>query len=154
MAVELGLSVHLEPGNRRCSSTPSFPHDQKTESRPINQLPSCSISGADTLCLQSLPRNLPVTIISQSFGDISPRTNGQEADDSSTSEDSPEDSRYFPPYHPPKRRMNLKGIQVQRGPGYGGGMGRVVSGSWEPLKTMLRTSHAGNWHASSPSAAT
>ncbi|XP_036170553.1 caspase recruitment domain-containing protein 11 isoform X3 [Myotis myotis] len=63
---------------------------------------------------QSLPRNLPVTIISQSFGDASPRTNGQEADDSSTSEDSPEDSRYFLPCHPPKRRMNLKGIQLQR----------------------------------------
>ncbi|XP_036683363.1 caspase recruitment domain-containing protein 11 isoform X1 [Balaenoptera musculus] len=63
---------------------------------------------------QSLPRNLPVTIISQNFGDTSPRTNGQEADDSSTSEDSPEDSRYFLPYHPPKRRMNLKGIQLQR----------------------------------------
>ncbi|KAI4551855.1 hypothetical protein MJT46_018107 [Ovis ammon polii x Ovis aries] len=60
---------------------------------------------------QSLPRNLPVTIISQNFGDTSPRTNGQEADDSSTSEDSPEDNRYFLPYHPPKRRMNLKGIQ-------------------------------------------
>uniref|UniRef100_A0A8D2C323 Caspase recruitment domain family member 11 n=1 Tax=Sus scrofa TaxID=9823 RepID=A0A8D2C323_PIG len=65
-------------------------------------------------CLQSLPRNLPVTIISQNFGDSSPRTNGQEADDSSTSEESPEDSRYFLPYHPPKRRMNLKGIQLQR----------------------------------------
>ncbi|KAM9209318.1 caspase recruitment domain-containing protein 11 [Dugong dugon] len=63
---------------------------------------------------QSLPRNLPVTIISQSFGDSSPRTNGQEADDSSTSEESPEDSKYFLPYHPPKRRMNLKGIQLQR----------------------------------------
>uniref|UniRef100_A0A8D0VIY7 Caspase recruitment domain-containing protein 11 n=1 Tax=Sus scrofa TaxID=9823 RepID=A0A8D0VIY7_PIG len=63
---------------------------------------------------QSLPRNLPVTIISQNFGDSSPRTNGQEADDSSTSEESPEDSRYFLPYHPPKRRMNLKGIQLQR----------------------------------------
>ncbi|XP_059555369.1 caspase recruitment domain-containing protein 11 isoform X3 [Myotis daubentonii] len=63
---------------------------------------------------QSLPRNLPVTIISQSFGDAGPRTNGQEADDSSTSEDSPEDSRYFLPCHPPKRRMNLKGIQLQR----------------------------------------
>ncbi|KAF4015966.1 hypothetical protein G4228_007034 [Cervus hanglu yarkandensis] len=60
---------------------------------------------------QSLPRNLPVTIISQNFGDTSPRTNGQEADDSSTSEDSPEDNRYFLPHHPPKRRMNLKGIQ-------------------------------------------
>nr|XP_023411695.1 caspase recruitment domain-containing protein 11 isoform X1 [Loxodonta africana]XP_023411696.1 caspase recruitment domain-containing protein 11 isoform X1 [Loxodonta africana]XP_023411697.1 caspase recruitment domain-containing protein 11 isoform X1 [Loxodonta africana]XP_023411698.1 caspase recruitment domain-containing protein 11 isoform X1 [Loxodonta africana] len=63
---------------------------------------------------QSLPRNLPVTIISQSFGDASPRTNGQEADDSSTSEESPEDNKYFLPYHPPKRRMNLKGIQLQR----------------------------------------
>ncbi|XP_077614896.1 caspase recruitment domain-containing protein 11 isoform X1 [Crocuta crocuta] len=63
---------------------------------------------------QSLPRNLPVAIISQNFGDASPRTNGQEADDSSTSEESPEDNRYFLPYHPPKRRMNLKGIQLQR----------------------------------------
>ncbi|VFV22789.1 caspase recruitment domain-containing [Lynx pardinus] len=63
---------------------------------------------------QSLPRNLPVAIISQDFGDASPRTNGQEADDSSTSEESPEDSRYFLPCHPPKRRMNLKGIQLQR----------------------------------------
>nr|XP_012614842.1 caspase recruitment domain-containing protein 11 isoform X3 [Microcebus murinus] len=69
----------------------------------------------DSGCLdQSLPRNLPVTIISQSFGDASPRTNGQEADDSSTSEESPEDSKYFLPYHPPRRRMNLKGIQLQR----------------------------------------
>ncbi|XP_045315802.1 caspase recruitment domain-containing protein 11 isoform X3 [Leopardus geoffroyi] len=63
---------------------------------------------------QSLPRNLPVAIISQNFGDASPRINGQEADDSSTSEESPEDSRYFLPCHPPKRRMNLKGIQLQR----------------------------------------
>ncbi|XP_040311568.1 caspase recruitment domain-containing protein 11 [Herpailurus yagouaroundi] len=63
---------------------------------------------------QSLPRNLPVAIISQNFGDASPRTNGQEADDSSTSEESPEDSRYFLPCHPPKRRMNLKGLQLQR----------------------------------------
>lgn len=63
---------------------------------------------------QSLPRNLPVTVISQSFGDAGPRANGQEADDSSTSEDSPEDSRYFLPCHPPKRRMNLKGIQLPR----------------------------------------
>lgn len=55
-----------------------------------------------------------MAIISQNFGDASPRTNGQEADDSSTSEESPEDSRYFLPYHPPKRRMNLKGIQVRR----------------------------------------
>ncbi|KAM5229241.1 caspase recruitment domain-containing protein 11 [Ctenodactylus gundi] len=63
---------------------------------------------------QSLPRNLPATVISQGLGDTSPQTNGQEADDSSTSEESPEDSKYFPPYHPPRRRMNLKGIQLQR----------------------------------------
>lgn len=63
---------------------------------------------------QSLPRNLPATIISQNFGDASPRINGQEADDSSTSEESPEDSKYFLPCHPPRRRMNLKGIQLQR----------------------------------------
>lgn len=70
-----------------------------------------------------------MTIISQNFGDTSPRTNGQEADDSSTSEDSPEDSRYFLPYHPPKRRMNLKGIQVlarSRGGGGDRGAGRPL----------------------------
>lgn len=73
-----------------------------------------------------------MTIISQNFGDTSPRTNGQEADDSSTSEDSPEDSRYFLPYHPPKRRMNLKGIQVlarsRGGPSWGGGGDRGAGG--------------------------
>ena len=79
-----------------------------------------------------------MTIISQNFGDTSPRTNGQEADDSSTSEDSPEDSRYFLPYHPPKRRMNLKGIQVLAhsrggaralvGPSWGGGGDRGAGG--------------------------
>ncbi|XP_028913982.1 caspase recruitment domain-containing protein 11 isoform X3 [Ornithorhynchus anatinus] len=63
---------------------------------------------------QSLPRNLPVTIISPAFGDPNPKINGQEADDSSTSEESPEDNRYFLPSYPPKRRMNIKGIQLQR----------------------------------------
>ncbi|XP_038618905.1 caspase recruitment domain-containing protein 11 [Tachyglossus aculeatus] len=63
---------------------------------------------------QSLPRNLPVTIISPAFGDPHPKINGQEADDSSTSEESPEDNRYFLPSYPPKRRMNIKGIQLQR----------------------------------------
>uniref|UniRef100_A0A452FG47 Caspase recruitment domain-containing protein 11 n=1 Tax=Capra hircus TaxID=9925 RepID=A0A452FG47_CAPHI len=77
---------------------------------------------------QSLPRNLPVTIISRSFGDTSPRTNGQEADDSSTSEDSPEDNRYFLPYHPPKRRMNLKGIQVPAHSAAGGEPGPSAGG--------------------------
>lgn len=89
------------------------------------------------LRLQSLPRNLPVTIISQNFGDASPRTNGQEADDSSTSEESPEDSRYFLPCHPPKRRMNLKGIQVPAGAGRGGAGG---AGALEPCTRPARAS--------------
>ncbi|OXB67563.1 hypothetical protein ASZ78_004681 [Callipepla squamata] len=62
---------------------------------------------------QSLPRNLPITIISQTFGTSSPKANGQEADDSSTSEDSPEDNKFFLPDQARlKRRVNLKGIQV------------------------------------------
>ncbi|KAJ7401952.1 Caspase recruitment domain-containing protein 11 [Pitangus sulphuratus] len=61
---------------------------------------------------QSLPRNLPITIISQTFGNSSPKANGQEADDSSTSEDSPEDNKFFLPDQARlKRRLNLKGIQ-------------------------------------------
>ncbi|OXB82759.1 UNVERIFIED_CONTAM: hypothetical protein H355_000457 [Colinus virginianus] len=61
---------------------------------------------------QSLPRNLPITIISQTFGTSSPKANGQEADDSSTSEDSPEDNKFFLPDQARlKRRVNLKGIQ-------------------------------------------
>uniref|UniRef100_A0A8C9FDZ6 Caspase recruitment domain family member 11 n=1 Tax=Pavo cristatus TaxID=9049 RepID=A0A8C9FDZ6_PAVCR len=62
---------------------------------------------------QSLPRNLPITIISQTFGTSSPKANGQEADDSSTSEDSPEDNKFFLPDQARlKRRVNLKGIQI------------------------------------------
>ncbi|KAJ7403643.1 Caspase recruitment domain-containing protein 11 [Willisornis vidua] len=61
---------------------------------------------------QSLPRNLPITIISQTFRTSSPKANGQEADDSSTSEDSPEDNKFFLPDQARlKRRVNLKGIQ-------------------------------------------
>ncbi|XP_019397564.1 PREDICTED: caspase recruitment domain-containing protein 11 isoform X2 [Crocodylus porosus] len=64
---------------------------------------------------QSLPRNLPITIISQTFGAHAPKTNGQEADDSSTSEESPEDNKFFlPDQSRLKRRMNLKGIQLPR----------------------------------------
>lgn len=63
--------------------------------------------------LQSLPRNLPITVISQAFGTSGPKANGQEADDSSTSEDSPEDNKFFLPDQVRlKRRLNLKGIQV------------------------------------------
>uniref|UniRef100_A0A8B9I3L8 Caspase recruitment domain-containing protein 11 n=1 Tax=Anser brachyrhynchus TaxID=132585 RepID=A0A8B9I3L8_9AVES len=62
---------------------------------------------------QSLPRNLPITIISQTFGTSSPKANGQEADDSSTSEESPEDNKFFLPDQARlKRRVNLKGIQI------------------------------------------
>ncbi|KAM9291830.1 caspase recruitment domain-containing protein 11 [Morus bassanus] len=62
---------------------------------------------------QSLPRNLPITIISQTFGTPSPKANGQEADDSSTSEESPEDNKFFLPDQARlKRRVNLKGIQI------------------------------------------
>nr|XP_028562584.1 LOW QUALITY PROTEIN: caspase recruitment domain-containing protein 11 [Podarcis muralis] len=60
---------------------------------------------------QSLPRNLPLTVISQA---PSSRINGQEADDSSTSEESPDDSKFFLPNQPRIRRMNLKGIQLPR----------------------------------------
>nr|XP_034957141.1 caspase recruitment domain-containing protein 11-like [Zootoca vivipara] len=60
---------------------------------------------------QSLPRNLPLTVISRA---PSPRINGQEADDSSTSEESPDDSKFFLPNQPRIRRMNLKGIQLPR----------------------------------------
>ncbi|RMC17646.1 hypothetical protein DUI87_05310 [Hirundo rustica rustica] len=61
---------------------------------------------------QSLPRNLPITVISQAFGTSGPKANGQEADDSSTSEDSPEDNKFFLPDQVRlKRRVNLKGIQ-------------------------------------------
>ncbi|XP_067329818.1 caspase recruitment domain-containing protein 11-like [Anolis sagrei] len=63
---------------------------------------------------QSLPRNLPLTVISQTLESQGPKTNGQEADDSSTSEESPEDSKFFHSEQPRFRRMNLKGIQLPR----------------------------------------
>ncbi|XP_042294710.1 caspase recruitment domain-containing protein 11 [Sceloporus undulatus] len=63
---------------------------------------------------QSLPRNLPLTVISQALDSQNPKINGQEADDSSTSEDSPEDSKFFRSEQPRFRRMNLKGIQLPR----------------------------------------
>ncbi|XP_039216694.1 caspase recruitment domain-containing protein 11 isoform X4 [Crotalus tigris] len=64
---------------------------------------------------QSLPRNLPLTVISQMLETSRPKTNGQEADDSSTSEESPEDSKFFP-LDPPqfRRRLNIKGFQPPR----------------------------------------
>ncbi|XP_062999692.1 caspase recruitment domain-containing protein 11 [Elgaria multicarinata webbii] len=69
----------------------------------------------DSCSDQSLPRNLPLTVISQAFEIPSPKTNGQEADDSSTSEESPEDSKFFVMDQPRfRRRMNLKGIQLPR----------------------------------------
>ncbi|XP_029432677.1 caspase recruitment domain-containing protein 11 isoform X2 [Rhinatrema bivittatum] len=70
----------------------------------------------DNACLdQSLPRNLPITIISQTFGGPGPKANGPEAEDSSTSEESPENSEFFLlGQHCQKRRVNLKGLQLSR----------------------------------------
>ncbi|XP_066496633.1 caspase recruitment domain-containing protein 11 [Tiliqua scincoides] len=66
---------------------------------------------------QSLPRNLPLTIISQTLETSVPKINGQEADDSSTSEESPEDSKFFLSCQPPfKRRNNLKDTKYVQPP--------------------------------------
>ncbi|KAJ6651135.1 hypothetical protein lerEdw1_000775 [Lerista edwardsae] len=66
---------------------------------------------------QSLPRNLPFTIISQTLEASVPKINGQEADDSSTSEESPEDSKFFLSCQPPfKRRNNLKDTKYAQPP--------------------------------------
>uniref|UniRef100_A0A8D0GCI1 Caspase recruitment domain-containing protein 11 n=1 Tax=Sphenodon punctatus TaxID=8508 RepID=A0A8D0GCI1_SPHPU len=66
---------------------------------------------------QSLPRNLPITLISQTLGASLPKVNGQEADDSSTSEESPEDNKFFlQDQSRLRRRVNLKGIQVGPNP--------------------------------------
>uniref|UniRef100_A0A8D0E3Y9 Caspase recruitment domain-containing protein 11 n=1 Tax=Salvator merianae TaxID=96440 RepID=A0A8D0E3Y9_SALMN len=63
----------------------------------------------------SLPRNLPLPLISQALVSSSSKANGQEADDSSTSEESPEDSKFFLSDQPQfKRRVNLKGLQLPR----------------------------------------
>nr|XP_033770438.1 caspase recruitment domain-containing protein 11 isoform X2 [Geotrypetes seraphini] len=73
------------------------------------------LSKDNTALDQSLPRNLPITIISQTFGGPGPKANGQEAEDSSTSEESPENNDFFvsgPPCQ--RRRVNLKGLQLPR----------------------------------------
>uniref|UniRef100_A0A670YLQ1 Caspase recruitment domain family member 11 n=1 Tax=Pseudonaja textilis TaxID=8673 RepID=A0A670YLQ1_PSETE len=88
---------------------------------------------------QSLPRNLPFTVISQMLETSRPKTNGQEADDSSTSEESPEDSKFFP-LDPPqfRRRLNIKGFQVQSIRGSGGW--RTIFGSLDSqLSFMVET---------------
>ncbi|XP_069503691.1 caspase recruitment domain-containing protein 11 isoform X2 [Ambystoma mexicanum] len=67
-------------------------------------------------CLdQSLPRNLIIPFSLQTTGRTSPKINGQEAEYSSTSEESPEDNEFFLTDQTKRqRRMNLKGHQIQR----------------------------------------
>ncbi|XP_059835463.1 caspase recruitment domain-containing protein 11 isoform X1 [Hypanus sabinus] len=66
---------------------------------------------------QSLPRNIPVTIISQNFHHSFQKTNGreqQEPEGSSTSEDSPEDNEFFVQESRLRRRPNLKVFGIGR----------------------------------------
>ncbi|MBN3305099.1 CAR11 protein, partial [Amia calva] len=68
----------------------------------------------DVNCLdQSLPRDIPMTIISAAFGAQDPKSNGQEDE---SDEESPEDSRFFVPIAEPrlKRRPNLKALTCVR----------------------------------------
>ncbi|XP_055506983.1 caspase recruitment domain-containing protein 11 [Leucoraja erinacea] len=69
----------------------------------------------DTLSAdQSLPRNIPVTIISQNFCHSYQKNNGQEPESSSTSEESPEDSEFFVQEPRLRRRPNLKVFGIGR----------------------------------------
>uniref|UniRef100_W5M9U0 Caspase recruitment domain family member 11 n=1 Tax=Lepisosteus oculatus TaxID=7918 RepID=W5M9U0_LEPOC len=62
----------------------------------------------DANCLdQSLPRDIPITIMSQTFGPQDPKPNGQEEE---SDEESPEDNKFFQPEPRLKRRPNLKGL--------------------------------------------
>ncbi|XP_069066062.1 caspase recruitment domain-containing protein 11 [Pleurodeles waltl] len=67
-------------------------------------------------CLdQSLPRNLVIPYTLQNTGRMSPKINGQEAEYSSTSEESPEDNEFFLTDQTKRQRlMNIKGLQIQR----------------------------------------
>ncbi|RXM32539.1 Caspase recruitment domain-containing protein 11 [Acipenser ruthenus] len=72
----------------------------------------------DANCLdQSLPRNIPLTIISQTFGQSCQKTNGQDMAEPDSDDESPLDNEFFqpPPLSPRlKRRPNLKGITLAR----------------------------------------
>ncbi|XP_018588256.1 caspase recruitment domain-containing protein 11 isoform X2 [Scleropages formosus] len=59
---------------------------------------------------QSLPRDIPLTIISQTFGPQDPKRDGQDDD---SGEDSPVDSKFFLPDTPFRRRPNLKGGNIR-----------------------------------------
>uniref|UniRef100_A0A4W3J486 Caspase recruitment domain family member 11 n=1 Tax=Callorhinchus milii TaxID=7868 RepID=A0A4W3J486_CALMI len=63
---------------------------------------------------QSLPRNIPATVISQAFCHSCHKSNGQEVESSSTSEESPEDNEFFVQDHRLKRRPNLKVYGIGR----------------------------------------
>ncbi|XP_041073631.1 caspase recruitment domain-containing protein 11-like isoform X1 [Polyodon spathula] len=72
----------------------------------------------DANCLdQSLPRNIPLTIISQTFGQSCQKTIGQDMVEPDSDDDSPLDNEFFqpPPLSPRlKRKPNLKGIMLAK----------------------------------------
>ncbi|XP_048465693.1 caspase recruitment domain-containing protein 11 [Rhincodon typus] len=69
----------------------------------------------DTLSAdQSLPRNIPVTVISQTLCHSCQKRNGQEQASSSTSEESPEDNEFFVQEPRLRRRPNLKVYGIGR----------------------------------------
>ncbi|XP_043567832.1 caspase recruitment domain-containing protein 11 isoform X1 [Chiloscyllium plagiosum] len=63
---------------------------------------------------QSLPRNIPVTVISQTLCHSCQKRNGQEQASSSTSEESPEDNEFFVQEPRLRRRPNLKVYGIGR----------------------------------------
>ncbi|KAG7491962.1 hypothetical protein MATL_G00009490 [Megalops atlanticus] len=60
---------------------------------------------------QSLPRDIPATIISQTFGQPDPKPDGQFED---SGDESPDDHKFFIPEPRLKRRPNLKGVGLSR----------------------------------------
>ncbi|XP_039630870.1 caspase recruitment domain-containing protein 11 [Polypterus senegalus] len=68
----------------------------------------------DTNCLdQSLPRNIPPTVISQVFGQPNAKTNGQEIAEDDSDEDLAENEFFTSEPSPLKRRPNLKGLVIR-----------------------------------------
>ncbi|MGH0128610.1 UNVERIFIED_CONTAM: hypothetical protein FKN15_058439 [Acipenser sinensis] len=90
----------------------------RKEAKIVNLESKLRRMSKDANCLdQSLPRNIPLTIISQTFGQSCQKTNGQDMVEPDSDDDSPEDNEFFqpPPLSPRlKRRPNLKGITLAR----------------------------------------
>ncbi|RXM36662.1 Caspase recruitment domain-containing protein 11 [Acipenser ruthenus] len=90
----------------------------RKEAKIVNLESKLRRMSKDANCLdQSLPRNIPSTIISQTFGQSCQKTNGQDMVEPDSDDDSPEDNEFFqpPPLSPRlKRRPNLKGITLAR----------------------------------------